>query len=572
MGSAGTTVADVGIPVSDGAPVAHRSRSTPPPGAGGAVGRVAGRAGGPALAVTYLSLLVLLPLAALITNAFSGGWSEFWAAVTQPEAVAALELTLAISAIVAVVNSVAGLAIAFVLVRDDFRGKGLLGALIDLPFALPTIVAGLTLLALYGVNSPFHVDLAGTRLGIAAALLFVTLPFCVRSVQPVLAELDAEVEEAAASLGATQRQVLRRVILPSILPAVLAGAGLAFARAAGRVRVGHPHFGQPPVQDRGRLLVDLRPGAERRQPGGQLRLDPPRDHRAARAPRHRLGPPPLRPLGVGVKGFRWRLPLRYAVLVYLALLVVLPVGTVFFRAFQHGLGTAWDALSAPDALHALWLTLIVVIIAVPLNTIFGVGVSLILARHRFPGAWLLDALVDVPLAISPVIIGLGLILVYGHTGWFGNWLAARGITVIFSVPGIIMASAAVSLPYVVRSVLPVLLEIGTEQEQAARTLGARPFTVFRRITLPNIRRGLAYGVTLTTARVLGEFGAVALVSGAIAGKTETLTLFIADSFNSLQPESGYVGAVTLCLAALIVLTLLTVTDRNRDAWHGRAAA
>ena len=232
MDSAGATVADVGIPVSDGAPVAHRNRSTPPP-AFRAFGRVAGRAGGPALAVTYLSLLVLLPLAALITNAFSGGWSEFWAAVTQPEAVAALELTLAISAIVAVVNSVAGLAIAFVLVRDDFRGKGLLGAIIDLPFALPTIVAGLTLLALYGVNSPFHVDLAGTRLGIAAALLFVTLPFCVRSVQPVLAELDAEVEEAAASLGATQRQVLRRVILPSILPAVLAGAGLAFARALG---------------------------------------------------------------------------------------------------------------------------------------------------------------------------------------------------------------------------------------------------------------------------------------------------------------------------------------------------
>jgi sulfate transport system permease protein len=134
-----------------------------------------------------------------------------------------------------------------------------------------------------------------------------------------------------------------------------------------------------------------------------------------------------------------------------------------------------------------------------------------------------------------------------------------------------MASAAVSLPYVVRSVLPVLLEIGTEQEQAARTLGARPFTVFRRITLPNIRRGLAYGVTLTTARVLGEFGAVAIVSGAVAGRTETLTLFISDSFNSLQPESGYVGAVTLCLAALIVLTLLTVTDRNREAWHGKAA-
>ena len=208
-------------------------------------------------------------------------------------------------------------------------------------------------------------------------------------------------------------------------------------------------------------------------------------------------------------------------------------------------------------------------IAVPLNTVFGVGVSLILARHRFPGAWLLDALVDIPLAISPVVIGLALILVYGKTGWFGNWLAEHRITVIFSLPGIVMASAAVSLPYVVREVLPVLQEIGTEQEQAARTLGAGPITVFRRITLPNIRRGLAYGVTLTTARVLGEFGAVAIVSGAIAGKTETLTLFISDSIDNLDPQSAYVGAVALCLAALLVLTALTVTDRRRNEWHTR---
>lgn len=237
MSSTGVSVDDLGLPGGARAPAERRPgwgrwQRNPPP-ALLATGRVIGRVGGPALAVTYLSLLVLLPVAALITNAFSGGWSEFWAAITQPEAVAALELTLAISGIVAVINSVAGLAIAFVLVRDDFRGKGLLSAIIDLPFALPTIVAGLTLLALYGVNSPLHVDLAGTRLGVGAALLFVTLPFCVRSVQPVLAELDAEVEDAAASLGATQRQVLRRVILPSILPAVLAGAGLAFARAVG---------------------------------------------------------------------------------------------------------------------------------------------------------------------------------------------------------------------------------------------------------------------------------------------------------------------------------------------------
>jgi sulfate transport system permease protein len=219
----------VGIAVAD----LDLQRSAQPNPRLAVAGRTALRVGAPALAVTYLSLLVVLPLTALFTNAFSHGWTAFWSAVTQPEAVAALELTLAASAIVAVVNSVAGLAIAFVLVRDDFRGKALVGALIDLPFALPTVVAGLTLLALYGANSPFHVNLAGTRLGIGAALLFVTLPFCVRSVQPVLAELDAEAEEAAASLGARPRQVLRRVILPSLLPSVLAGAGLAFARAVG---------------------------------------------------------------------------------------------------------------------------------------------------------------------------------------------------------------------------------------------------------------------------------------------------------------------------------------------------
>ena len=239
MSSTGA-VADLGVPDGGRAPADRgpgrgrwrRSPTAPPPTLA-AAGRMAGRVGGPVLAVTYLSLLVLLPLAALFTSAFSNGWSSFWAAVTQPEAVAALELTLWISFAVAAVNSIAGFAIAWVLVRDDFRGKALVGALIDLPFALPTIVAGLTLLALYGPSSPFHVNLAGTRLGIACALLFVTLPFCVRSVQPVLAELDAETEEAASSLGASQRQVLRRVILPSVLPSVLAGAGLAFARAVG---------------------------------------------------------------------------------------------------------------------------------------------------------------------------------------------------------------------------------------------------------------------------------------------------------------------------------------------------
>ena len=266
-----------------------------------------------------------------------------------------------------------------------------------------------------------------------------------------------------------------------------------------------------------------------------------------------------------------RLGMRAVALSYLGLLLVIPVGMVFYRAFEHGLGVAWQSVTTPDAVHAFWLTLLMVAIAVPLNTVFGIGAALLLARRRFRGRALLEALIDLPFAVSPIVIGLALILVYGHTGWFGTWLGAHHITVIYAVPGIVLAAAAVSLPYVVREVLPVLQEIGTEQEQAARTLGAGPLAVFRRITLPNIRRALAYGVTLTTARVLGEFGAVAIVSGAVAGKTQTLPLFISAGIENLDTTSAYVGAVALCLSALILLMLLTLTDRHREAWHGRPA-
>jgi sulfate/thiosulfate transport system permease protein len=203
-------------------------------------------------------------------------------------------------------------------------------------------------------------------------------------------------------------------------------------------------------------------------------------------------------------------------------------------------------------------------------------VALILARHRFPGAWLLDAFVDLPLAVSPVVVGIALVLVYGKTGWFGNWLDAHGITVIFSLPGIVMASATVALPYVVREVLPVLQEIGTDQEQAATTLGASPFTVFRRVTLPSIRSSLAYGVTLTTARVIGEFGAVAVVSGLIAGRTDTMTLFIQDGVENLDLVAAYAGAVILALVALGVLAAVGANrndrtkERRTPRWRSRS--
>lgn len=187
----------------------------------------------PGTAALYLSLLVLIPIAAIASNAFVGGWSAFWGSVHNPESWAALKLTLVSALIVVVVNTIAGTAIAWVLVRDQFAGKAVVGALVDLPFALPTIVAGLTLLSLYGPDSPFHLNASGTRIGVWLALAFVTLPFSVRAVQPVLAELDRDAEEAASSLGANSHTVLRRIVLPSLAPAMLSGAMLAFARAMG---------------------------------------------------------------------------------------------------------------------------------------------------------------------------------------------------------------------------------------------------------------------------------------------------------------------------------------------------
>jgi sulfate/thiosulfate transport system permease protein len=188
---------------------------------------------GRGVAMTYLSIVALIPLAAVVVRSLDGGFDSFWEAVTNPQAVASLRITLIASAIVVVINAVTGTLIAWVLVRDDFKGKGVVNSLIDLPFALPTIVAGLTLLAFYGPDSPIGVNVAFTQVSIVLALLFVTLPFVVRAVQPVLLELDTEMEQAAESLGAGRPTVFRRIILPNLTPAIIAGAGLAFARAVG---------------------------------------------------------------------------------------------------------------------------------------------------------------------------------------------------------------------------------------------------------------------------------------------------------------------------------------------------
>ena len=253
---------------------------------------------------------------------------------------------------------------------------------------------------------------------------------------------------------------------------------------------------------------------------------------------------------------------------YLGLLLLAPVGMIFYKTFEHGIGPPLEAMTSPEALHAIQLTLLMVAVAVPLNTIFGVGCAILLVRRRWWGNGWIDAIINLPFAISPIVIGLSLYLLYGDEGWFGPALEELGIQVLFSWPAMVLASIFVSLPFVVREVVPVLHEIGTEQEQAASTLGANGWQTFWRVTLPAIRWGVAYGVVLTTARVLGEFGAVTIVSGSISGQTETLPLFVAKAFEQFNEEAAYAGAIVLALLALTTLLLMSIGGRRAKGTHG----
>jgi sulfate transport system permease protein len=249
-----------------------------------------------------------------------------------------------------------------------------------------------------------------------------------------------------------------------------------------------------------------------------------------------------------------RISLRAGVLMYLAAILLVPVGLVFWRTFEHGVGPAWDAVTTPDAKHAFWLTLKIAAIAVPLNTVFGVLCALAIVRHRFPGKGVLNAVVDLPLALSPIVVGLSIVLLYGRDSWLG-WLPFQ---VLFATPAMILATIFVSLPFVVREVVPVLREIGTDQEEAAATLGAGAFSTFRRVTLPAIRWAVAYGVILTTARAIGEYGAVRVVSGNIEGKTQTMTLLVQDSYDNYDITGAYAASVLLAMIAIATLLLMTM--------------
>ena len=245
--------------------------------------------------------------------------------------------------------------------------------------------------------------------------------------------------------------------------------------------------------------------------------------------------------------------LKGVALLYLTFLLVIPVALIFYRTFENGIQPVIDGLTDPATVHAFQITAVVAFWAVVANTIFGVTTAILLVRHDFRGKRVLNALIDLPLAVSPVIVGLALILVYGSTTGIGQTLSGIGVKVIFSIPGMVMATIFVCIPLVVRAVAPVLEEIGNDQEQAAATLGAGPVQTFLRITLPSIRGALAYGVVLALARSLGEYGAVAVVSGRLVGRTQTVTLLVQERYLNFDQETAYACALLLVVTAVLAL-------------------
>lgn len=247
---------------------------------------------------------------------------------------------------------------------------------------------------------------------------------------------------------------------------------------------------------------------------------------------------------------------------YLVLLLYIPALNVFFQAFKKGVGPFLSNLTRSDFLNPARLTLLLALIAVPVNTVFGLCAAWAIARHKFLGRTLILSIIDLPFSISPVVAGLMIVLLYGRQGWFGGVLESQDIKIVFAFPGMVLASAFVSMPFVAREVIPVLEEVGNDLEEAAKTLGATDWQIFWRVTLPNIRWGLLYGLILTNARAMGEFGAVSVVSGNIANKTQSLPLFVEEAYKQYETEAAYSAAVLLALLAVVTLVLKEILERK----------
>ncbi len=555
------------------------------------------------ITVSMLSLLILLPLASILVYSLRQTPAEFWQTITRPNVIRAFQTSILCAVIAAAVNTVVGLLLAWILVRYQFPGKRIIDGMIELPFALPTAVAGITLAKMYsnqGVLGQFlnKIGIQGsyTRFGIVIAMIFVGIPFVVRSIQPVLERIPASCEEAARTMGARRGYTFRRIILPELFPAMLTGFGLALARGIGeygsviyisgnsekngtqvvsyvimqKLNAGNADYTGAAsialvllvISFVLMLLINLAQRATNRRNRG-----------AIEAASKNEGAELRNAYASGAREKTIRIVLITLAVIFFAIMLVWPLCSVFYRSLKDGLALYTGALTAHNTLSALRVTLIAAGFALAVDTFFALCASWLLTKFDFRGKNALSALIDIPFSISPVIAGLAFIMLFGRTGiltpvlnWINNLLGTN-LALVFSIPGVVLATIFVTFPYVLRELIPIMNHQGRAQEEAAAMLGAGGFTIFRRITLPQIKWPLSYGMILCTARAFGEFGAVYAVSKA-RGSTFTLplevdALYMAGSAESITQAFAVSSLlVMMALAILIVKSILEYRSKR----------
>lgn len=527
------------------------------------------------ITLAMLSLFILIPLASIMAFSFESGIKGLIKVVSEEAVFNALATSVVCAALSAAVNCVFGLIIAWTLVRCDFPGKRILDGMIELPFALPTAVAGITLSKMYSVEGELGKPLAQlgitvsyTQLGIIVAMIFIGIPFVVRTVQPVLSKLNPVYEEAAHTLGAGRFMTLRRVILPELGPALLSGFGLALARGLGEygsvIYISGNSF-----RDRTQVLsyVIMQKLNYLDYTGATaiallmlivsfvmlmlinaLLLFQSRrvSNTYAAAKEYKAGSG----RGSGI--------LIALSVIYVFIMLVMPLASVMRNALSKGMSFYLASLGTDYVRSAAAVTAMATIVTLVINTIFGLAAAWAITRFSFRGKQILTTLIDIPFSISPVIAGLAYIMTFGRLGWAWPALQAvndalgTDIKIVFALPGVVLATVFVTFPFISRELIPVMNSVGTSEEEAAAMMGAGGGMLFRRITFPHIKWAMIYGMILCAARAMGEFGAVNALSRT-RGETFTLPLEI----DALYMDGG-ADSVTAAFAVSSILVVAAV--------------
>ena len=520
--------------------------------------------------ITMLSIVVLIPLASLVIYSSQLGFNEFIEVITRKRILSSFYVSFITALGASFVNAVMGLILAWVLVRYEFPGKRVMDGMIELPFALPTAVAGISLTSLTSDQgligsffAKFGIKIAYTKLGITFALIFVGIPFVARAVQPVLEKLDGSYEEAARVMGAKPAYIFRRVILPELLPPLLTGTGLAFGRCLGEYGSVVFIAGNRPYETEITPLIIMSElqkchihctgyaggfipdsVSDESDAGTQFKKTERRQCVMGKKKESKL----VKYLLIGIS------------ILFLFVMLVLPLFVVVTEALKKGWQVYVEAVTDSFTIAALMLTLKATVIAVLCNTVLGLCAAWAVTRFQFKGKKFLTTLIDVPVTVSPIIAGLIYLLVFGKQSILYPYLQKANIQIVFAVPGIILATVFVTFPFVFRELLPVLESIGTDEEEAAALMGAKGWTIFSKITFPHIKWALLYGIVLCTARAMGEFGAVSVLSGHLRGLTNTLPLHVEILFNEFQYVPAFAVSSILVIMAIILLVIRSIME------------